>query len=65
MTHLCSLHTATSDVTLSDPLLPSVTQQQNLTEYWQEVNLCSIPPTPTSDVMGQNNKKGGILFVAD
>jgi len=37
-------------------LLPSVTQQQNGTEYWWEGSTFNtIPPTLASDVMGQQN----------
>ena len=47
------------------PLLPSVTQQRNVTEYCQEGSASTaIPPTLTSDVMGQHNKIGGITFRA-
>ena len=35
------------------PLLPSVTQQQNLTECWLDGSApTAIPPTSASDVMG-------------
>ena len=45
------------------PLLPSVTQQQNVMGYWQEGStFTAIPPTSTSDVMGQHHKIGGITF---
>ena len=48
------------------PLLPSVTQQRNVTEYCQEGSASTaIPPTLTSDVMGQHNKIGGITFRAN
>ena len=44
------------------PLLPSVTQQQDVTEYWWEGSVSTaIPPTSTSDIMGQHNKLGGIF----
>jgi len=46
-------------------LLPSVTQQQHVTEYWWEGSISTaIPPTSTSDVMGQHHKIGGIAFKA-
>ena len=39
------------------PLLPSVTQQQNVTEYWWEDSTSTaIPPTSNSDIIGQNKK---------
>ena len=46
------------------PLLPSVTQQQNVMEYWEGSASTAIPPTPTSDIMGQHNKIGGTTFGA-
>ena len=47
------------------PLLPSVTQQQNVREYWWEDSASTaIPPTSTSNVVGQKNKTGGITFGA-
>ena len=54
MTHLCFIHTSISDTILSDcPLLPSVTQQQRVTEYWWEGSACpAVPPTSTSDAVG-------------
>ena len=48
-----------------DPLLPSVTQQQNIREYWWEVSpSTAIPPASTSDTVDQYNKTGGITFRA-
>ena len=45
------------------PLLPSVTKQQNGTEYWLEGSTSTaIPTTSNSDVMGQHNEIGGITF---
>ena len=39
------------------PLLPSVAQQQHVTEYWWEGSTSiAIPPTSASDVVGQHNK---------
>ena len=39
------------------PLLPSVTWQQNVTEYWWEGSTSTaIPPTSTSDTMGQHRR---------
>jgi len=47
---------------LTVPLLPSVIQQQNVTEYWQESSTSTaISPKSASDV-GQHNKIGGIIF---
>jgi len=50
----------------SAPPLPSVAQQQNVREYWQEGSASpSIPPPSSSDIMGQCSKKqGGITFGA-
>ena len=46
-------------------LLPTVTQQLNVTEYWWEgLTSTAIPSTSTSDIMGQHNKTGGITFGA-
>jgi len=48
----------------SAPLLPSVTQQQNIMGYWWEGSTsAAIPPTAASDV-GQHNEIGGITFGA-
>ena len=47
------------------PLLPSVTQQQNVMQHWREGSIsAAIPPTSTSDGVGQQNKIGGITFRA-
>ena len=47
------------------PVLPSVTRQQNGTEYWWEGSTSTaISPASTSDIMGQHNKMGGIIFRA-
>jgi len=47
------------------PLLPSVTQQQHGMENWWEGSASTaIPPTPTSDTVGQHNKIGDITFRA-
>ena len=47
------------------PLLPSVTSQQNVMEYWQEGSASTaITPTPASEIVGQHNKIGGITFRA-
>jgi len=48
------------------PLLPSVTHQQNVMEYWQEGSIpTDILPTLSSDVVGKDNKIGGITLGAD
>lgn len=45
------------------PLLPSITLQQNVTEYFQEgSNSTVIPSAFTSDDLGQNNKIRYISF---
>jgi len=47
------------------PLLPSVTQERNIREYWWEGSTSTaIPPTPASDIVGQHNKIRGITFGA-
>ena len=47
------------------PLLPSVTRQQHVVEYWWEsLSSAAIPPTFTSDVMSQHNKIGSFTFGA-
>jgi len=44
------------------PLLPSVTQQQNLMKRWEESSTSrAVSPTAISDVVGQH-KIGGITF---
>jgi len=51
--------------TAAIPLLPSVTKEQNVMEYWWEGSVSpAIPPTSTSDVMDQHNKVGGTAFRA-
>ena len=43
------------------PLLPSVTQQQDVREYWWEDSTSTaIPPTATSDIVDQHSKVGVI-----
>jgi len=50
-------HTAT--------LLPPVTQQQNIMDYWQEDSISiDISPTSSPDIMGQHNEIGCITFGA-
>jgi len=49
----------------SAALLPSIAWQQNVMEYCQEGSASTaILPTSISDVMGQDNKIGGIIFGA-
>ena len=43
-------------------LLPYVTQQQNVTEYWWEDSASTAIPS-TFGIVGQRNKRGGITFV--
>ena len=45
------------------PLLPSVTQQQNGTEYWWEGST-STAIAPVSDFVDQHQKTGGIIVRA-
>lgn len=46
-------------------LLPSVTRQQHVMEYWWVGStLTAIPPVFTSDVVSQHNEIGGITFKA-
>ncbi len=43
------------------PLLPSVTEQQNIMKFWWECPApAAVPRTPASDIVGQHNKTGGI-----
>ena len=47
------------------PLLPPVTQEQNVTDYWWDSStFAAITPTSTSDLLCQHNKIGGITFEA-
>ena len=47
------------------PLLPSVTWQQRVMEYWFESSTSTaIPPTSTSDIAYQHCKIGGVTFRA-
>ena len=48
---------------LTGPLLPSVTWQQNVMEYWWEGPASTaFPPTSASDAVGYYNKTGGVIF---
>jgi len=59
VTYHCFIHAPCQTV----PLLPSVTWLQNVMEYWREDSISIvIPPIPTSDCMGQHNKREGITF---
>ena len=43
------------------PLLPSVVWQQSVMEYcWEGLTSAAIPPTSTSDLLGQRDRIGGI-----
>ena len=47
------------------PLLPSVTWQQRVMEYWWEGSASTaVPVTPNSDIISQHNKTGGIAVGA-
>ena len=44
-------------------LLPNVTWQQSVLEYWWEGSTSTaVPPTSASDVKGRYNKVGGTAF---
>ena len=46
-------------------LLPSVTLQENIMEYWQEgSSSTTTPPTSTPDITDQHNEIGGVTFEA-
>ena len=46
------------------PLLPSVTRQQHVMGYWWEGSISTaIPPTSTSDDVGQHHKTGDTLLL--
>jgi len=66
VTHLCFICTSVLDaICQTAPLLPFVTQQQDITKYWWEGSACAATPPPSaSDVVGQQNKIGGIAFRA-
>ena len=66
MTHLCFIYSSLLDAVLSDaPLLPGVSWQQNVTEYWWEGSASTaIPPMSASDIMGPCNEIEGINFGA-
>ena len=58
MTPLCSLSTfCPIPFCQTAPLLPSVTQQQNImTCWWEGSTSIAIPPISISDIVGQHNK---------
>jgi len=59
------LHTFASYTRHTVRLLPSVTQQQNVTECWWEGSTStSIPPASTFNIVGWRNKRRGIIFGA-
>ena len=59
--HLCFIRTSMSDTTV----LPSVTWQQNVKEYcWEGSTSTAMPPTSTSDIVGQYYVIGNINFRA-
>jgi len=65
--HTCASYALLSQTPFCQtaPLLPSLTQQQNATEYyWQSSTSTAIPPPSTSDTVGQHDKIGGITFGA-
>ena len=45
-------------------LLPSVTQQQHETGYWEGSASTAVPPRSGSDIVNQHHKIGGIIFGA-
>jgi len=63
---LCFIHISMSDIFCQTaPLLPSVTRQQNVMEYWWEGSASTaIPPPSASDVISHQNKIGVITFRA-
>ena len=65
--HTFALYTLPSQTPFCQtaPLLPSLTQQPDVTECWWEGSTSSaIPPTFFSDMEGQHNKIGDITFEA-
>ena len=61
---LCFIHTSSSRSSLTS-MLPSVEQQWNVTDNWQESSTpTAIPSVSASDIVGQYNKMGGITFGA-
>jgi len=66
VTHFCFICTTCQIPSCQTaPLLPSVTGQQNVKEYWWEGSTCTaVPPTSASDVVGRHNKIAGSTFGA-
>lgn len=60
VSHLCYKCSSMSDpFCQTAPLLPAVTQQQHVVEYWQEGStFTAIPPTSAFEVMGQYGRVG-------
>ena len=64
---IIQLHTLASSALpcQTAPLLPSVMWQQNVMEYWWEHSAsAAVPPTFSSDIVGQYRKIGDITFRA-
>jgi len=59
MTHLCFIRTLCQmPFFQTAPPLPSVTQQENVMKYsWEGSISAALPPTSTSDVVSQHNKR--------
>jgi hypothetical protein len=66
ITHLCFMLTTKSNDILPDcPSAAICRMATKLTNYWLEGSTSTaIPPASASDVVGQNNKIGGITFGA-
>ena len=63
--HIFASYTLPYQMPLSQsaPLVPSVTRQQNMTEYWWEGSIpTAIPPTAISDNVGQCTKTEALLL---
>jgi len=67
VTQLCFIHTKYQIPFCQTVfLLPSVIGQQNAMECWWEGSASTaIPPTTDLDIVGQNNKIGGVTFRED
>ena len=62
MRHLCFIRTSTSCAILSD-CPAAICYTTNLMEHWQEGSASTaMPSTSTSDMVGQHNETGGIIF---
>ena len=65
MAHLCFIHASMSDAILSGCLSAAICH--TATKYgmlMESLTSTAIPPTSASDVVGQQNKTGGITFRA-